>query len=135
MPDLIKEAIKKYFMPTLEAFASSEVIYTRPSTSQSVTVPATYGQKLLRTHDQFGALRIEWTDLDFIIDASLLHFDDLVLITPETGDQIFVAIDSGDIQVYEVLPFGNDAPWRWSGTNGLQYRIHTKNIRTVTAAP
>ncbi len=132
MADIIKNAIKNFLMPTLKAFASQEVIYTRGD--QSVTVAATYGQKLLRAHDQFGAIRIEWTDLDFIIDASDLHFEDEVLITPQRGDQIFVAVDSGDIQVYEVLPFGNDPPWRWSGTNDLLYRIHTKNVRTIHAS-
>jgi hypothetical protein len=33
------------------------------------------------------------------------------------------------------MPFGNDSPWRWSGTNDLLYRIHTKNIKTIRATP
>ena len=92
-----------------------------------VDVMATYGQKLMRTHDQLEGVRIEWTDLDFIIVAADLHFSDGLLITPKRGHQIYITV-ANTVQIYEVLPFGNDPPWRWSDAYNLMYRIHTKHM-------
>lgn len=125
MADIIKDAIQNFLMPALKAYASNPVVYVRGS--QSVEVQATYGQKLLRTHEQFGAVKIEWTDLDFIIAADDLHFDDGVLIAPRRGDYVLLTVRNA-LQKYEVLPFGNDPPWRWSDPHSLMYRIHTKLI-------
>lgn len=131
MPNIIRDATISFLMPALKDFASDPVIYVRPRTGQSVQIQATYGQKLLRLHDQFGGVRIEWTDLDFIIAAADLHFDDGILIKPERHDEIYLTVASGEVQVYEVFPFGFEPPWRWSGVSDLLYRIHTKNTRTV----
>ena len=127
MGDMIQDAIVNYLVPTLKEYASQEVVYVRGT--QSVTVSATFGQKLLKTHDQFGGIRMEWTDLDFIIIASELHFEDGILITPTRGDLVYVTVVS-EMQAYEVLPFGNEPCWRWSDPYNLQYRIHTKHVDT-----
>lgn len=130
MANMLKDAIENVLLPTLMQNAADLVVYARGL--DSVEVPAVYGQKLLKTHDEFGHIRMEWTDLDFIIPASQLHFSDGILITPTRGDFIYTTV-AGQVQVYEVLPFGNDPPWRWSDPFTLMYRIHTKHIDTETA--
>lgn len=127
MANILKNAIETLLLPQLMANAADLVTYAR--LTQTVDVLAVYGQKLLKTHDQFGGIKMEWTDLDFIIEASTLHFGDGILITPTRGDLITTVVAS-EHQTYEVLPFGNDPPWRWSDPYNLMYRIHTKHIDT-----
>lgn len=125
--NILKNAIETLLLPTLMQNAADLVTYARGY--DSVDVLAVYGQKLLKTHDQFGGIRMEWTDLDFIIVAADLHFGDGVPLTPARGDLVYTTVAAG-VQVYEVLPFGNDPPWRWSDPYNLMYRIHTKHIDT-----
>jgi len=130
MADIIKDATL-ILSEILKDFASQTVTYARGY--DSVDVPATFGAKLLKTHDQFGGVRMEWTDLDFIIPSAELKFG-TELITPERDDLIYVS-QGGQVQVYEVRPFGAEPPWRWSDPYLVNYRIHTKLIDTEDVYP
>jgi hypothetical protein len=110
----------------LKQHASETVTYERVELG-TVDVPATFGSKLLRTHDQLGGLRVEWTDLDFIIPAADLVIAGQSILEPLKGDFIYVT-QGQNVQQYEVLPFGYDPPWRWSDPFLINFRIHTKLI-------
>ncbi len=127
MANILKNAIETLLLPQLMENAADLVTYVRGT--QSVDVKAVYGQKLLKTHDQFGGVRLEWTDLDFIIVAADLHFEDGILLTPKRRDLVYTTV-ADTVQAYEVMPFGNDPPWRWSDPYNLMYRIHTKHVDT-----
>ena len=109
----------------LKANASQPVTYARGY--DSVDVRATFGKKLLKLDDGFGGIRMQWTDMDFLIKAADLSFTPGSIITPTRGDLIHVTYAS-DVQTFEVFPFGNEAPWRWSDPHQSIYRIHTKWI-------
>ena len=110
----------------LKANASQTVTSARGYSS--VDLPATYGMKLLKLDDGFGGIRLEWTDMDFGISAA-----DLVLdgeqVEPARGDLIYIQAPTG-VEIFEVFPFGNEPPWRWSDPHRNRYRIHTKHIDT-----
>jgi hypothetical protein len=110
----------------LKEHASETVTYTRGTSA--VDVPATFGAKLLKTQDEFGQIRLEHTDLDFIIPADDLVFEDVDFIEPMRGD-IVIVTQGNIVQHYQVMPFGSDPPWRWSDPFRINYRIHTKLIR------
>lgn len=116
---------------TMKAVASQSVTYARGL--DSVDVRATYGKKLLKLSDGQGGTRMEWTDMDFLIDAA-----DLVLggesIEPARGDAIYLI--AGDVvQQFEVAPYGDEPPWRWSDPYHLKYRIHAKHVADEPYAP
>lgn len=109
----------------LRAHASETVTYTRGA--ESIEVPAVLGRKLLRIADETG-IRVEWTDMDFLIGA-----DDLVIngerVEPARGDVVQVA-DVYDTISFEVRPFGDEPAWRWADPHKSMYRIHAKHIDT-----
>jgi len=107
-----------------QKFSSQMVTYARKY--QSVDVPAMLGKKLLKIDDGFGGWRIQWTDMDFLIASAVLMFD-VEPIIPHRGDIIHLPIGN-QIQNFEVFPFGNDPPWRWTEPNQTMLRIHTKYI-------
>lgn len=116
-----------FLSDALAVHAATTVRYARGASS--VEVPATFGSKLLRVAGLDGMVRMEWTDMDFLIRAS-----DLVLdgerATPERGDRITVAMPY-DEQTFEVLPYGADGSepaWRWSDPHQSMLRVHTKCV-------
>ena len=88
---------------------------------EGVPVKATIGRTLFRAEDQYGiTTRVE--SRDFLILA-----DDLP-VTPARGDVIIF-----DGCRYEVLAPNGEPVWRWSGTENLVRRIHTKNTEVKNA--
>lgn len=130
MANLLREGIE-VLTATLKETASETVTYSRGY--DSVQVQSIFGKKLLKLNDNVtGGLRIEWTDMDFMIPADAdFHFGDGVLIEPRRGDIIWAEGAVGTFEAYEVLPFGsNEPPYRWSDPYRQMYRIHTKHIDT-----
>lgn len=125
MADLLKSGLA-WLTGQLKANASQTVTYARGM--DSVSVQATFGQKLLKIDDGFGGIRIEWTDMDFCIPAADLTFGS-GLVIPERGDLVHVHIGA-DTETFEVFPFGNEPPWRWSDPHQSMLRIHCKHIGT-----
>lgn len=125
MADLLKDGLA-FLTAQLKAHASETVTYARGY--DTVDVQATFGQKLLKLDDGNGGIRMEWTDLDFCVPAADLDFGSGP-VEPERGDQIYVTAGS-ETQVFEVVPFGSDPPWRWSDPHQSMLRIHTKRIST-----
>lgn len=123
MADLLADGLA-FLTQQLKAYASQTVTYARGY--DSVDVQATFGNKLLKLDDGFGGIRMEWTDIDFLIPAADLDFGDGML-TPTRGDLVHVTIGS-QVQTFEVLPIGNEPAWRWSDPHQSMYRIHTKWI-------
>ena len=122
MSNLLKTGLA-WLTSQLRTHAAETVTYVRGY--DSLDVPATFGKKLLRLSDEYG-IRVEWTDMDFLIAA-----DDLVIggerITPERGDIIQIAMAYDD-QAFEVQPFGSEPAWRWADPHQSMMRIHTKRI-------
>lgn len=125
MSDMLAEGLA-FLTEQLSANVSQSVTYARGDLS--VDVPAMLGRKLLKVDDGAGGIRIEWTDMDFLIPAAslILPGDDSPL-TPDRGDRIFVVMPY-DVQEFEVEPFGNEPCFRWSDPKETMYRIHTKYI-------
>lgn len=110
----------------LTKHASQTVTYSRDA--DSVDVHATYGKKLLKLADGMGGFRMEWTDMDFLIPAADLVLNGS-LITPLRGDLIHIS-QGGQVQTFEVFPYGSEPPWRWSDPYQLTARIHAKHVGT-----
>lgn len=108
----------------LKAHASRPVVYRRGA--DEVTVQAIIGRTLLKLADDYGGVRMEWTDRDFLIAA-----EDLILggqrTLPKRGDRI-LETDGSQTRMYEVLAPGNEPEWRWSDPHRKLLRIHTKSI-------
>lgn len=106
-------------------FGSETVTYTRGY--DRVDVQAVLGSKKLKISDQDG-IRVEWTDMDFLILVSDLAFDG-VRIEPKRGDIIFLEnTTDGTVQTYEVAPYANEPPWRWADSFKQMYRIHANRL-------
>lgn len=108
----------------LKTHASRSVVYQRGV--REVTVLAVIGRTLMKLDDGLGGVKMEWTDRDFLIQAS-----DLVLdgepIQPQLGDTIRET--NGDVTyIYEVMAPGGEPHWRWSDDYHKVMRIHTKQV-------
>ncbi len=123
MGDILKDGLA-FLTAQLKANASQTVTYARGLSS--VDVQATFGKKLLKLDDGLGGIRMEWTDMDFLIPAADLKFGSNP-ITPERGDLIYLT-EPYDVQVFEVMPYGSDPAWMWSDPHQSMYRIHAKFI-------
>lgn len=121
--DILKDGLA-WLTRQLSTYAAETVTYTRGY--DSVDVPAVFGKKLLKIDDGMGGIRVEWTDMDFLIPADSLRFGG-DLVTPQRGDLIHITAPY-DVQTFEVLPFGSEPAWRWSDPHQSMYRIHTKRI-------
>lgn len=126
MSDMLADGLA-FLTSELETYASQPAVYTRPSISASVNINVMLGSKLLKIDDGFGGIRIQWTDMDFLIPADNFFFTYGNMIIPHRGDTITITI-AGHVQTFEVLPFGNEPPWRWSDPNQTMLRVHTKLI-------
>jgi len=124
MSDLLKTGLA-WLTTKLKDHASQAVTYARGY--DSVDVQATLGQKLLQLDDGTGGIRMEWTDLDFLIPAADLTFDGVTLVIPERGDIIYLVVGSL-VESFEVFPFGAEPPWRWADPHQSMLRIHGKHI-------
>lgn len=110
----------------LKQHISRQVVYRRAD--QSVTVTATIGSTLLKLGDDFGGVRIERTDRDYLIAAADLVLDGQP-VAPQPGDTIEDGNDpGGQTLVYEVRAPEGEPPWRWSDHYRNLLRIHAKWI-------
>lgn len=109
---------------SLKAVASQSVTYARGT--DSVDLHATFGRKLLKLDDGEGGIRLQWTDMDFVIPAADLVLSGAV-IEPERGDAIYI-VARDKVRQYEVMPYPPDPCWTWSDPYQLMYRIHTKHV-------
>lgn len=108
----------------LKSSVAKAVTYRRGT--EEVSVKATIGKTLLKLSDDFGNVRMEWTDRDFLIAA-----DDLVIageqVLPQRGDRI-IEQQGTKTFVYEVLAPGGEPEWRWCDPCHKLLRIHTKEV-------
>jgi hypothetical protein len=127
MADMLADGLA-FLTKTLKASASQTVTYARGT--QSVQAQATFGNKLLKLTDEFGQIRMQWTDMDFCIPASDLPFATWSgPDNPDRGDLVYVSQpDQNQVQVFEVFPFGTEPPWRWADPHQSMYRVHCKYI-------
>ena len=114
MTDLLRDRAN-FLESQRDSHCTSPVDYIRLSDGSTKTVNATMGKTGFEITDESG-FKIGGTIVDFLILSEALGFE------PSSGD---IIVDSG--RKYEVVPFGNDGPWRWSEP-GLTYRIHTSDI-------
>lgn len=98
----------------------------------SVELAATIGRTEFDQADESGFIQ-QLESRDFIIRVS-----DLVIsaatVQPQPGDRIKETNGSG-IEVYEVMAFGGEPPWRYSDLYRIAYRIHTKHVATEVDGP
>jgi hypothetical protein len=106
------------------AHASQRVTYLVGN--DAIEVSATLGPKLLKLDDGLGGVRMEWTDMDFLIPAVDLVLDGQP-ITPARGHKVLVTAGES-VETYEVLPYGSEPAWRWADPHQSMFRIHGKNI-------
>lgn len=123
MPDILKDGLA-WLTARLKASASQAVTYE--TDDGTVEVQATIGSKPLRIEDMDGGIRIEWSNVDFLIPAADLVIG-YVPVIPARGHKIYWTVGS-DEQVYEVRPHDGEAPYRWSDPNQTLLRIHTLRV-------
>lgn len=111
----------------LKASAAHDVIYRRGDAT--VTIRATVGKSVLKLQDDYGNVRVVYTDKDFIVAA-----EDLILdgqrILPERGDKITETIGDKTI-TWAVAAPGNEPEWRWCDPYQVMIRIHTVRSEEV----
>lgn len=107
----------------------SEVIVYRRDHDQ-VELRAGLGMQLLRLQESDGTVRIQYTDMDFLIpNTDAFSFDGgMGRITPEFNDMIHL-IQGECVETFEVLPYGaGEPPWRWSNQFRTLFRVHAKHV-------
>jgi hypothetical protein len=118
----------------LHAHTSRPVTYCRGATE--VALCATVGRSAATQEDIYGALRVIYTDRDYLIPASQLLIEGVATL-PMEGDRIKEDLD-GAIVEFAVVASEGEPAWRYSDPHGRMLRIHTKEIEsdsTVAAAP
>ncbi len=123
MANLLRNGVS-WLLGQMQAELSDEAIYSRGD--RDIACRATLGRKLLRISDGAGQTRVEVTDADFLIAAADLRLGGLDL-EPSRGDRLRVALDVG-VYEFEVAPYGDEPPFRWSDPWRTIYRIHCKMI-------
>ncbi len=90
------------------------------------TPTAWTGNTVYSVNRQDGA-SIEFGEIDFMIDASTLKFND-VLVEPRKGARIACTLNEIAC-VFEIRePSTGDPAWRYSGTDRTIYRVHCKRV-------
>ena len=75
-----------------------------------------------------GDMIVESKSIDWMLDRTALAF------TPAPGDLITVD-HGGSTRIYEVAAISGEAAWRWHGTDGESYRIHTRETNDLGLLP
>jgi hypothetical protein len=126
MGDLLQDG-QSWLADQLKEHASRQVVYQRGAAQ--VSVQATIGRTLLKLDDGYGGVRMEWTDRDYLIQATDLVLSALQIV-PERGDRVLDTV-AAVTSIYEVMAFGGEPPWRFSDPFGKLLRIHTKFMGVV----
>jgi hypothetical protein len=109
----------------LKAHAAHEITYVR-GVQRLGPLSATIGSTEFEIQD-FGGVRVEHSDRDFIVTASDLVFDGQVT-APVRSDQILDPDGpNGEVSTYEVMAPGDAQPYRLDST-GTMLRIHAKKV-------
>lgn len=106
------------------------VVYERaaPDGGKSLllSIPAVMGGAGATRDISVAPMGLDADDVDFMIsDADLRTAGNPV--EPRADDRVYCSRD-GVTHVYEVLPRGNEKPWRWSDPQRTIRRIHTRHI-------
>lgn len=100
--------------------------YTRGATVITITAAsgyATVGREEVSS-DRDRGTRKEWRDRDYLIQVAALT----ELGEPAEGDLITETIN-GTVRKFKVMrPDTGDKAWRYSDTEELTYRLHTKRV-------
>jgi hypothetical protein len=120
------QAGMQWLSDQMQTSLSQPVLYQRGS--QKIAICATFGQTMLRMADEIGATRIEYTDKDFLIPSSSLVLSGAKFL-PRRGDKI-LHNDGAALHTYEVFPFNDEPPWRFSDPFRTMLRIHAKRLTT-----
>lgn len=127
MANVLKAGLA-FLTASLKLHASELVTYGRGA--DKCLVMAMFGRKLLKLDDGMGGLRIEWTDMDFLISNDPEFSFGGCPITPRRDDYVWIDVPGG-VEKFEVIPFGStEPPWRWADPHQSMYRIHTKHIKS-----
>lgn len=128
MSDQLQTAVS-WLAGQLAANVAEQVTYTQGG--QSVSVAATIGRTRVELEDAMGNVRTQYTDRDYLIQASLLVIGGQTVL-PQRGD----TVTESDGRVYSVTPLGpTDDVWRWSDPYHTLLRIHAKQTSGVTGGP
>lgn len=93
---------------------------------ESVAVTCLLGDKLLRTTDEYGNVRTERTDKDFLVKPDALAFPVAGLVKPQRGQTVrFDDEATGNTLVYKVLPYADEPAYR-DRMHGEMLRVHAK---------
>lgn len=117
----ILQTASDYLQSKRDESMSTLVLYSRPSSGDSVSVLASPGSTPFRVMDEAGRFFII-KSADFLITASLLLFG-AETVVPVIGDRI-----TYNGFIYEVFPYNNEPEWRWTSSFRTTRRIHTKKI-------
>jgi len=93
-----------------------------------VELKALLGRSKFDSADVDGRAHTEWSDQDFLVVAADLH-DAGVSIEPRRGVRIRLT-QAGRTFTYEILPFGDERHWRYSGPTHAVLRLHGKLVLT-----
>lgn len=124
MADLLQAGLA-WLGSQLKQHASRTVTYVRGN--DSVPVQATPAKTEFEQADTHG-FKIDSEIRDFLIAAADLVLNGVVVL-PERGDLI-QDTDSTTVHVFEVVPIGNEPPYRYSDPYRLMLRIHVREIDT-----
>lgn len=106
------------------AHMAREVEYRRGE--HAATLDATVGATAFEQESQSGV--IERTESrDYLVRTADLSLPTLGAVLPVEGDQIVETIGEVD-QVFEVMAFGAEPPFRFSDPGQTTLRIHTRRI-------
>jgi len=109
------------------AHLSQSVVYRRGG--EAVQLAATLGQTTVEVTDDTGAT-VRSPQMDFIVSADTLLLGG-VFITPQVGDRLHIAADTGKTLVYEVLSLPDGRHYRPCDPGGRMLRIHAKQVDEV----
>jgi hypothetical protein len=108
---------------TARQVAGVPIVYRRGATGVELT--AIVGATPYDREDRAGVI-VRSQVRDYLIAAADLDLGDGPT-TPQRGDRIEQTTD-GQTWTYEVMPIGDEAPWRYSGPGRDVYRVHTRLI-------
>ena len=118
MTDVMQQAAS-WLNSQRHTYTTKAVQYVRGAIT--ITINATPGETVFRLDDGYGGV-IRTVSRDFIVQTEDLVLDG-ELTRPVRGDRIH----EGEIE-YEVLSPGDEPEWRFSDSERLAIRIHTKEV-------
>ncbi len=129
MPNLQQKGVA-WLTSKIQANASVPAYFVRGSNFVLIN-QVTLGSQLLKTTDNQGNVKTERTERDFIVAANLLTFDSgATFVLPQRGDYWLLDLGKG-LKRYDVMPVGNEAPWRYADPFETLVRMHTKFLAHV----